>query len=168
MLTARRAAPLLVLLAIAPLAASATEEKAAAPVGSVAPAQAGVPDSFCPQCRRGVTWEDTRCTGCGTEFEPLKPRMRKGEGAAADGAGANESPFAAPPQGAPPDKVEPGSQIIPSPWKQIQPPEQSRFGFGSYGRVGFDVTTDLDGAAPLDLVDFRPRLGKGSYQELHF
>jgi maltoporin len=81
---------------------------------------------------------------------------------------ADASPFAAPPQGAPPDKTPPGKSVIDSPWRQIQPPEQARFGFGSYGRVGFDVTTGLDGASPVDIVDFRPILGKDPYQELHF
>ncbi len=157
----------LALAALLALATPARAEETAAPPAALA-------DSFCPDCRRPATWEQEKCAGCGMEFEPLRPRTRKGEGAPAGAAepapapGADTSPFPAPKQGEPPDKAPPGESIIPSPWRQIQPPEQSRFGFGGYGRVGFDVATDLEGAKPLDIVEFAPILGKQPYAELHF
>ncbi len=147
-------------------------------------------DTFCPVCRRPATWEQDRCK-CGATFEPAKPRTvkkdadapknkdplaRDGDKPAGDKPGekkepdahADESPFPGPPPGAPADKVPASQGLIPSPWEQVQPPQKSRFGLSSYGRVGLEVGNDLKGAKPLDLVDFAPRLGKSSYQELHF
>jgi maltoporin len=158
-------------LAVALGCGAALAADAPPPAGAAAK-DAPVADSYCPNCRRPVSWDDSKCKVCGCEFDPVKPRTRKGEGkskpAAAAGEKADESPFPAPPQGAPADKEPPKKEIIDSPWQQIQPPETSRFGFGSYGRVGIDVGTDLHGAKPLDIVDYPTRLGKGPYQELHF
>jgi maltoporin len=125
---------------------------------------AGFPgaDFVCPDCHAPIRWDQDECPHCGAEFEPLKPRLRKGEAPKRD-----ESPFyEAPPAERPLPK--PPESIIDQPWRQIQPPEQSRFGFGSYGRVGIVTGTDFRGRRAFDVVDFRPRIEKGPYQELHF
>lgn len=158
------------------LAAHPGEAIAQASPRTTGGAKGGVSDSFCPTCRAPVSWEDARCAACGAEFEPVRPRVLKSAAASgasavtgtADAPSADESPFPAPAQGEPADKIAPSKALIDSPWVQIQPPAQGRFGFGSYGRVGFDVGADLKGTPPTDLVDNRPILGKSPYQELHF
>jgi maltoporin len=155
------------------LIALAAPARAQTPAPAPAAAQPQA-DYYCPDCHAPIRWNQDKCPSCGAEFEPLKPRVKKGEGApppaAAPGPEApgsrNESPFPAPP----PDQPNPpgAPQIIDSPWPQIQPPSESRFGFGSYGRVGITVAPDLHGAKPFDIVDFRPRLDEGPYQELSF
>jgi maltoporin len=145
-------------MALSPAPALADGPLAAAPEAAK---PGDVPaDYYCPDCRAPIRYDQDRCPHCGAEFEPIRPRVKKGEGP------REESPFPAPPPDRPEEPRAP--QIIPSPWRQIEPPAASRFGFGSYGRVGIDLRPNLDGARPLDVVDFRPRLEKGPYEELHF
>lgn len=131
---------------------------------AVAPVRAEeIKDYYCPDCKAPVRYDEETCKQCGAEFEPIRPRVKKGA--------AQESPFpdeAAAPV-APDTPAAPAApEIIDPAWPQIRRPAEARFGFGSYGRVGIVLEPDLDGARPLDIVDFRPRIEKGPYQELHF
>ncbi|HVY60884.1 MAG TPA: hypothetical protein VHF22_04490, partial [Planctomycetota bacterium] len=190
-MNARDLAWLAVLAAIVQGSPAALAQEKPAPPSTPAPARSSEPgmlDWACPDCHRPLTWDMNKCPSCGAEFEPVRLRTKKGaaprgpdgtptEAETASGTGAGTgalsraptaSPIPAPPQGAPPDKEPPPHGIVEQPWDTIRPPERERFGFGSYGRVGFDVGTDLHGAKPIDIVDNRPILGKKPYQELHF
>lgn len=144
------------------LVSAAPAPAQSAPSAPAAPKDAPQADYFCPECHAPIRFDQDKCPHCGTEFEPLKPRVKKGEG----GEKRDESPFPAPPADRPYLKEQP--PIIDSAWPQIQPPAESRFGFASYGRVGIVVAPDLHGAKPFNVVDFTPRLEEGPYQELTF
>lgn len=168
------------LLALLAPAAVAQEQPAAA--GAPAAQKVAQPYEFlCPECGVPVRWDHTACPNCGTEFEPLRKRARKGEGGeyepvgpAEDGA-RDESPFEDEEDHKPetPEEREDvtkrgDDRVIDEAWPQVQAPQRSRFGLSSYGRVTVLVDEELDGAQPRSVIDFTPRLAKGSYQELHF
>jgi maltoporin len=127
-----------------------------------------------------LRWDQDACPSCGAEFEPLRPRTRKGEAVPTEPAtrgqapGEDASPFEGDEKAerAPGEREDvtshSGSGLIDQPWPQIQPPVNSRFALGSYGRIGIAVESDLNGAETRNVVDFGPRLTKFSYQELHF
>lgn len=154
------AGALAVLVVLAVAAPARAQEEGAGPSEPEAPY-----DFYCPECRRPIRFDQEECPQCGTRFEPLRARQRLGEGAAAPPEGPPLFEAGGPPEAAPPAE---GERLIDSPWPQIQPPTVSRFGFGSYGRVGVIVDDRLHGAESHDLTDFPPRLTKGPYQELHF
>ncbi|MFC1706009.1 carbohydrate porin, partial [Planctomycetota bacterium] len=146
-------------------------------------------DFYCPECRLPLRWDQNACPKCKTEFEPLRPRVRKGErlayeplratdtqavGPVLDEVARSESPFEEerPRSGEPSAPVDvtgrSTGRLIDEAWPQLKPPERSRFALGSYGRVSLSVDEDLNGAENRNVVDFAPRLSKSSYQELHF